>query len=178
MTTHPDADHPAVDHPAGDHAAVDQHEDDRTLIRSEERLTASTRSVPVRTVRLERYQVTETRTVTVDVVRDRVRMITTIDGGEPQVTDDPVGEQGWDGVDATDAGTLRAGSMVDGTDGSGWLVLTEERVVVTKETVPVERIRLATAVSTVEQVVTDSVRAERVELIDPGAVAQDSTTTI
>jgi stress response protein YsnF len=127
-------------------------QDDRTLIRSEERLAVSTRPVPIGTVRLERYQVTETRTITVDVLVDRIRMVTTMVGSPPTTTDDPPADP--------------AASEVDG-EGSDWVVLCEEQVTVTKTVVPVERVRLAKVAVTTEQTVTEAVRAERIEFTDP-----------
>ena len=46
------------------------------------------------------------------------------------------------------------------------LVLTEERPVVGKETVPVERVRLGKETTTEERQVTDQVRKEQIELDD------------
>jgi stress response protein YsnF len=135
------------------------HGDSLTV--SEERLQVTTRKVPVATVRLERYQVTETRTITVDVVRDRVRMVTTVEGADPEVSDDPAADEDRTGDGTADAATT--------ADGSGWLVLSEEQVVVTKTVVPVERVRLRTTTIVTEQVVTEPVRAERVELLESTA---------
>jgi stress response protein YsnF len=46
------------------------------------------------------------------------------------------------------------------------VVLTEERVVVSKEPVPVERVRLGTETVTEQQEVTEAVRKEHIELDD------------
>lgn len=45
-----------------------------------------------------------------------------------------------------------------------WMVLSEERVVVTKQTVPVERIRLQINTVTEDKQVAGRVRAERIEM--------------
>jgi stress response protein YsnF len=46
------------------------------------------------------------------------------------------------------------------------VVLTEERVVVSKETVPVERVRLGTETITEQREVTETVRKEQIEFDD------------
>ena len=55
------------------------------------------------------------------------------------------------------------------------VVLHEERPVVDKEAVPVERVRLDTETVTEQQTVSDEVRKERVE-VDGDDVADDRTT--
>lgn len=134
----------------------------RSLILSEERLAVTTRQVPVATVRLERYQVTETRTFTVDVLVDRVRLVNDIPGVDPYVTDDPA-------ADPPVPGPGRPSSTV-----AQWLVLSEERVVITKQMVPVERVGLAVTTLTTAQDVTDMVRVERVEVDTTGTAGPAS----
>ena len=46
------------------------------------------------------------------------------------------------------------------------MTLTEERVVVNKETVPVEKVRLGTETVTEQQDVTEAVRKEQIEFDD------------
>jgi stress response protein YsnF len=53
------------------------------------------------------------------------------------------------------------------------VVLTEERVVVNKETVPVERVALGTETVTEQQQVTEEVGHEEIELVDPTDTATD-----
>jgi sporulation protein YlmC with PRC-barrel domain len=55
------------------------------------------------------------------------------------------------------------------------VVLTEERVVVNKETVPVEKVRLDTETVTEQQDVTESVRKEQIEFDDDTTVDTDPT---
>lgn len=118
------------------------------LIRSEERLQVSTVPVRARRVRLEKYVVTETRTITVQVSREMVRLV------DMDLDDDPTGAP--------------TPTTTDGTadDVGRWLALHEERVAITTEVVPVERVRLAVYSVTEQQDVTDSVRREHVHL-DP-----------
>jgi len=52
------------------------------------------------------------------------------------------------------------------------IVLHEERPVVAKETVPVERVRLATDTVTEQQAVTEVVRKEQIEVDDPASTAR------
>lgn len=138
-------------------AQVDDPADSqRTLTLSEEHLAVTTRQMPVAKVRLERYQVTETRTITVDVVVDRVRLVNIADGVDPYITDDPA------------ADPVASDPAQQDPDATQWLVLSEEQVVITKKLVPVERIGLAVDTITVEQAVTETVRAERVELDTTG----------
>lgn len=119
---------------------------DATMTRSEEQLHVGTEKVQTGRARLHKYVVTEEKTVTVPVTREEVRLET-----EP-ITDGNVGD-------------ARGGSEIGEDDQD--VVLTEERVVVNKETVPVERVRLAKDTVTEQEQVTEEVREERVELEDP-----------
>ena len=87
----------------------------------------------------------------------------TTDATGTAVPGDGSGSTAGDSHDSTVSG----GSVIDATDdtddGSGDMILTEERVVVTKETVPVKRVRLAKETVTAEEQVTDTVRKERIE---------------
>jgi uncharacterized protein (TIGR02271 family) len=91
--------------------------------------------------RLRKVVVTEQQTVTVPVTREEVRVVR-----EP----------------------IAPGDTVDATIGeaAAEVVLTEERVVVSKETVPVERVRLGTVTITEQQEVTEAVRKEKIEFDD------------
>ena len=62
---------------------------------------------------------------------------------------------------------IDAGDSVDATIGEAAadVVLTEERVVVSKETVPVEKVRLGTETVTEQQEVTEAVRKEQIDLM-------------
>jgi stress response protein YsnF len=110
------------------------------VVRSEERLVGGTERVPVRRARLQRFVVTERRTISVDVRREEVRVVydDLAPGEEPPV--DP-------SVDATPPMLLR-----------------EERIEIVRTVVPVERVRLVKDRITTEQTVTGTVRQERFDL--------------
>ena len=111
------------------------------LTRSEEQLHVGTEKVQTGRARLRKVVVTEQQTVTVPVSREEVRLVR-----------DPIAP----------------GDSVDATIGeeAAEVVLTEERVVVSKETVPVERVRLGTVTITEQQEVTEAVRKEKIEFDD------------
>jgi uncharacterized protein (TIGR02271 family) len=120
------------------------------LTRSEEQLHVGTEKVQTGRARLRKFVVTENQTVTVPVTREEVRVVR-----EP----------------------IDAGDTVDATieEAAADVVLTEERVVVSKETVPVEKVRLGTETVTEQQEVTEAVRKEQIEFDD--ATTTDTTTT-
>lgn len=120
---------------------------DDAMTRSEEQLHVGTERVEAGRARLHKYVVTEQQTVTVPVQHEEVRL-----EREP-ITDANVG-------DALD------GPAISEEDHE--VVLTEERVVVDKEAVPVERVRLGTETVTEQQQVDEEVRKERVELEGDG----------
>jgi uncharacterized protein (TIGR02271 family) len=113
-----------------------------TVVRSEERLSVTTQWVPVRRARLEKFQVTETRTIEVPWTREDVRVV-------------------YEPLDAT---LGSASAPAPGTQ-RPW-VLMEERIVVTKEWVPAERVRLVVEQVAGQQQLTEPVRKEQVAL-DP-----------
>jgi len=118
---------------------------DEAMTRSEEQLHVGTERVETGRARLRKYVVTEQQTVTVPVSREEVRL-----EREP-ITDTNRG-------DALDRPRI--------TEEEQEVVLTEERPVVMKETVPVERVKLGTeTISDTEQVTAD-VRKEQIELED------------
>lgn len=115
---------------------------DDAMTRSEERLRVGTEKVATGRVRLRKYIVTEEQTITVPVTREEVRLERV-----------PIGED--DADEATDGSDL--------SEAEHEVVLTEERVVVTKETVPVERVKLAKETVTEDQQITEQLRKERIE---------------
>ena len=127
---------------------------DDAMTRSEERLHVGTERVETGRARLRKYIVTENETVTVPVSREVVRL-----EREP-ITEGNVGD---------------ALNGPDLSEEDHEVVLTEERPVVQKETVPVERVRLDTETVTDNQQVTEEVRKEEVEL-DDGTTRTDGTT--
>ena len=127
---------------------------DDAMTRSEERLSVGTQKVQTGRARLRKHIVTEEQTVTVPVSHEEVRL-----EREP-ITDANVGD------------ALRGGDL---TSEEHEVTLTEERVVVNKETVPVERVRLDKDTVTEQQQVNEEVRREEIELVD-GATVSDSNT--
>ncbi|PZE65996.1 DUF2382 domain-containing protein [Curtobacterium sp. MCBD17_021] len=134
-----------VDRSAG-HDTSGANTDD-AMTRSEERLNVGTQNVQTGRARLRKHVVTEQQTVTVPVQHEEVRLET-----EP-ITDGNVGA-------ATDGPAL--------SDEEHEVTLNEERVVVDKETVPVERVRLGTETVTEQQQVSEDVAHEEIELDEDG----------
>ncbi|WP_210481152.1 DUF2382 domain-containing protein [Naasia sp. SYSU D00948] len=115
---------------------------DEAMTRSEERLNIGTERVQTGRARLRKYIVTENQTVTVPVEREEVRL-----------EREPI----------TDA---NAGAALDGpalSEEEHEVTLTEERPVVNKETVPVERVRLDTETVTENRQVSEEVRKEQID---------------
>lgn len=115
---------------------------DDAMTRSEEQLKVGTESREAGRARLRKHVVTEEQTVTVPVTREEVTL-----EREP-ITDANVG-QALDGPDISEE--------------EHEVVLHEERPVVDKEAVPVERVRLGTQEVTDEEQVTETVRKEQIE---------------
>jgi len=118
-----------------------QHTDD-AMTRSEERLNVGTENVPAGRARLRKYVVTENVSTTVPVSHEEVRL-----------EREPV----------TDANRDAAVSGADITEAEHEIQLNAERPVVTKETVPVERVRLATESVAGEEQVSEEVRKEQID---------------
>ncbi|GAA2724256.1 DUF2382 domain-containing protein [Cellulomonas aerilata] len=127
---------------------------DNAMTRSEERLHVGTERVATGRARLRKYIVTEQQTVTVPVTHEEVRL-----EREP-ITDANVGD-------------ALSGPAISEEEHE--VILTEERPVVAKETVPVERVRLDTDVVTETETVTENVRKEEIEL-DTDADTRRGTT--
>jgi uncharacterized protein (TIGR02271 family) len=115
---------------------------DNAMTRSEERLHVGKESVQTGVARLRKYIVTENVTQTVPVSHEEVR-----------IEREPI----------TDANRDAALAGPDLSEEEHEVVLTEERIVTSKETVPVERVRLATETVTGEQQVNESVRKEQID---------------
>ena len=115
---------------------------DDAMTRSEERVRIGTQNVETGRARLRKYLVTENVTQTVPVSHEEVRL-----EREP-ITEGNVGQ-------AMSGGDL--------TEEEHEVTLHAERPVVEKETVPVERVRLATETVTSEETVTEQVRKEQIE---------------
>ncbi|MBM7027097.1 YsnF/AvaK domain-containing protein, partial [Clavibacter zhangzhiyongii] len=112
---------------------------DDAMTRSEEQLHVGTERRETGRARLRKHVVTEEQTVTVPVSHEEVRL-----------EREPI----------TDANVGAATSGPDLSDEEHEVVLTEERPVVEKETVPVERVKLGTETVTDEERVTEDVRHE------------------
>jgi uncharacterized protein (TIGR02271 family) len=114
---------------------------DSAMTRSEEQLHVGTERVQTGKARLRKYVVTENQQVTVPVTREEVRL-----EREP-ITDGNIGA-------AMDGPAI--------SEEEHEVTLSEERVVVQKEAVPVERVRLDKDVVTEEQTVNEEVRKEEI----------------
>ncbi len=149
MTAGDERTEPVRDEQVFDQAAVadgeqkhpSRGEDATSMTRSEERLNVGTEKVETGRARLRKYVVTENQTVTVPVTREEVRMVS-----------EPI-------VDGDRSAVAGGGLSEDQSE----MVLTEERVVVSKETVPVEKVSLAKQSVTEHQEVTEQVAKERIE---------------
>jgi len=115
---------------------------DNAMTRSEEQLRVGTETQEKGRARLRKYVVTEQETVTVPVQREEVR-----------IEREPI----------TDA---NRGEALDGpaiSEEEHEVVLHEERPVVQKEAVPVERVRLDKETVTEQRQVTEEVRKEQID---------------
>jgi uncharacterized protein (TIGR02271 family) len=125
---------------------------DDAMTRSEERLDVGTERVQTGRARLRKYVVTEQQNVTVPVSREEVRL-----------EREPI----------TDANRGDAYRGPDITEDEHVVTLSEERPVVDKETVPVERVRLDKETVTGTERVSGEVRKEEVELEDDSSGRRD-----
>jgi uncharacterized protein (TIGR02271 family) len=126
---------------------------DDAMTRSEERLQVGTQQVEAGRARLRKFVTTETETATVPVTKERVTL-----------EREPITE-------------ANAGQAYDGpaiSEEEHEVVLTEERPVVAKEAVPVERVRLGKQAVTEEVTVSEEVRKEQ---IDADGVYPETTGT-
>ncbi|MDP9989368.1 uncharacterized protein (TIGR02271 family) [Arthrobacter oryzae] len=115
---------------------------DDAMTRSEERLKVGTEKQATGRVRLRKYVTTENVTRTVPVLREEVR-----------VEREPI----------TDANRDEAMTGADISEEEHEIVLHEERPVVQKETVPVERVRLDKDTVTEDVTVDEEVRKEHID---------------
>ena len=116
---------------------------DNAMTRSEEQLRVGTERVEAGRARLRKYVTSETETRTVPVSREEVR-----------VEREPI----------TDANMPNAMDGPAISEEEHEVVLTEERPVVAKEAVPVERVRLDTETVTEQATVTEEVRKEQIDM--------------
>ncbi len=118
---------------------------DDAMTRSEEQLHVGTEQVQTGTARLRKHIVTENVSHTVPVSREEVR-----------VQREPI----------TDANRDQAMGGSELSEEEHEVTLHAEQPVVTKETVPVERVKLGTETVSGEETVSDSVRKEQIEQTD------------
>jgi uncharacterized protein (TIGR02271 family) len=116
---------------------------DNAMTRSEEQLRVGTERVEAGRARLRKYVTTETETRTVPVTKETVH-----------VEREPI----------TDANMPNAMSGPAISEEEHEVVLTEERAVVQKEAVPVERVRLDKDTVTENVQVTEEVRKEQIDM--------------
>jgi uncharacterized protein (TIGR02271 family) len=121
---------------------------DDAMTRSEEQLKVGTESRESGKARLRKYVVTENVTQTVPVSHEEVR-----------VEREPITDENRD--------PAMAGGDI--TDEEHEVTLHEERAVVDKEAVPVERVQMDTETVTEDQQVSEDVRKEEIESDVPGA---------
>ncbi len=132
--------------PGGGAAAGDAgRADDGTMIRSEERLLIGTELVESGRVLVSKFIVTQDVTLTVQLRREEVRL-------EWRPASEPSAPQ--PGGSAAPGGAVRPEAFE--------LILHAERPVVTKEIVPVERVRLATRIVTGNVTVNETLRKEQI----------------
>jgi uncharacterized protein (TIGR02271 family) len=127
---------------------------DDAMTRSEEQLRVGTEKVSTGKARLRKYVVTENVTTTVPVSHEEVR-----------VEREPITEANRD--DALAGGDI--------TSEEHEVELSAERVVVDKEAVPVERVRMDVETVTEDQQVSEEVRKEQIEADGPDSPAADTT---
>ena len=118
---------------------------DNTLIRNEEHLNVGTERVETGEARLRKYVVTDTETVEVPVTREEVHVERT-----PISAEEAEAQAKSGGLDASGA-----------EDAS--VTLHEERPVVNKETVPVEKVNLSTEEVSGTERVTEEVSKEQID---------------
>ena len=120
---------------------------DDAMTRSEEQLHVGTQRQEAGRARLRKFVVTENVTTTVPVQHEEVRL-----------EREPITE--------ANAGDALSGPALSEEEHE--VILHEERPVVDKETVPVERVRLDTETVVDDQTVSEDVRKEQIELDEDG----------
>jgi uncharacterized protein (TIGR02271 family) len=123
---------------------------DGAMTRSEERLHVGTEQVETGRARLRKYVVTEMVTKTVPVSHEEVR-----------IEREPITDANRD--------TALQGSQISEEEHE--VTLHAEQPIVSKETVPVERVRLATDTVTENQTVTEEVRKEQIDQVETDTTA-------
>ena len=112
------------------------------LVRSEEQLRVRTDQEVAGYARLEKFTVTETKTVTVEVTHEEVRLV----------------HRDADGSTVDQQSPASAAAS-----GTRWMILSREEVVVSKRVVPVERVRLEVYPVTEQRQVTEQIHKEQID---------------
>jgi uncharacterized protein (TIGR02271 family) len=123
------------------------------LTRSEERLSVGTERQRVGVAHLHRYVVTEEQQVTVPLSHEEVRLVR-----------EPITEGNW-------AAAARASGELIESDLD--IELFAERPVISKETIPVERVRMVKETVTEQQTVSGEIRKEHIEAALPNEEKRD-----
>lgn len=131
----------------GEAAAREQAHGDDAMTRSEERLQVGKETRETGRARLRKYVVTEEQQVTVPVSHEEVR-----------VEREPITEENRDAA-------MRGPEI---TESEHEVILHEERPVVSKETVPVERVRATKETVTEQETVGGEVRKEEITMEEEG----------
>lgn len=132
------------------------HTDGDSITRSEERLNVDKERVNAGQVRLRKYVVHDTETVEVPVQREEVRVERTP-------------------IDPDTAAAHRGGEL---HDEEASVTLSEERVVVNKETVPVEEVRLEKETVRDTEVVSEDVAREEIDVDGDVTRGRDGDTNL
>lgn len=119
------------------------------LILSQEQLTVDVDRVVSGYARLEKYLVTETKTIQVELTHEEVRLV------HESPADVPGHESGADSTTVMNAASPDTESR--------WMYLSREEIIVSKRIVPVERVRLQVHSVTEQQQITKDVRSEKLE---------------
>lgn len=148
---HQDGSKASVDQPVTSADDAEPRHVDEAMTRSEEHLEVGVEEHETGRAHLHKYVVTEEQTVTVPVTREEVRVEREpIEGDEAvQLAGEPIGE------------------------GEVEVVLHAEQPVVSVESQPVERVRLAVDEVTSEESVTREVRTEQIDFADSTATPVD-----
>lgn len=132
-----------------------RRDEGQSVTRSEEQLTVGTEQVRTGRARLRKYVTTEEQTVTVPVQKEVLSVERT-----------PIAD-----------GERRGGTISDQGDQVEEIVLSEERPVVSKETVAVEEVSVGKDVVTEEHQLTEQVAKEHVDVDTDGDTGADGRAT-
>ena len=130
-----------------DDVVEDRSSAEGMMTRSEERLTVGTERERIGVAHLHKYVVTEDQQMTVPVSHEEVRLVR-----------EPITQENW---------AAAANATADLTESDLDIELFAERAVVSKETIPVERVRMVKETVTEQQTVRGEIRKEHIEAALP-----------